>query len=269
MTKLKFRCVHYSSTFYRGATVFLIVAFKSRYWFYKPVIWQLLSNGFNVYVYDYASKPLLESQPELWVKFSGTLNSDIKKNIERETGRDPRARFGIMGVSVGSSLALSAAKDLPELEKMLFVTMYGSSAQLVWENNHLMTIKRELVQSNKTMEDASRIFGPLEAVTELHKLGNRSIRMFVSMGDRVISFGNANRFIQAAIGADLNFSYRIVNEPKHSYTIIRVLADYSSWLPFMAELRDTLLVTKYEDKSTWSRLNFNHKSEDSKWVRYV
>lgn len=236
MAKLKFRCVHFRSASESDVTVFLVTAFKSRHWFYRPVIARLLASGFNVCVYDYPASPLLRAQPHEWVDFNQALTNSIRENVQAEQLRNPDARFGIVGASVGSTLGLHAAKHIPELERMVFVTLYGSSAQLVWESKQLKKIKKKFVRANMTMQDAFQAFGQLEGTTELERLGRRPILLFASMDDQVISYGNTTLFIRAAVEANLNFSYHVVGVRRHSLALVHVFKDHARWLPFLQEL---------------------------------
>lgn len=254
MAKLRFRCVHFKPELNCGATIFLIVAFKSRHWFYRPVIKRLLDSGFNVHVYDYPARPLLVAYPEQWIEFTQAVSDDIAGVIKAERAENPHVRFGIIGASVGSTLALHAAKCIPELERMVFITLYGSSAQLIWENKTLKKMKKRFVKAQKTMQDAFKAFAPMEATTGLERLGQRPILLFVSMDDQVISYSNASRFIQAAIEHDLNFKYRVVSVARHSLAILRTFGNYDAWLPFLSELRDPTLVAQIEVNALAKRM---------------
>lgn len=237
MAKLHFRRVYFQSPVYKGATIFIVAAFKSKHWYYRPIARHLTKAGFNVYIYDYAARPLLRSQPQQWIEFSHAIFRDIQENIAAELAKDANARFGIMGASVGSTIALYVAKLCPQLERIVFVTLYGSSAQLVWENKSLRRVKKQFVRAHQGIQDAIEAYGALEGTTNLDKLGQRPILLFVSMDDRVISYSNANLFIQAAVAQKLNFSYKIVDATRHSFAILRTFANYSAWLPFVAELQ--------------------------------
>lgn len=246
MVKPSFRCKQFKSPVYCEATLFLITAFKSKHWYYTPIVKRLLKQGFNVYVYDYPSRPLLNCQPQEWVNFTHKLNADIQKRIHHERKIYAQVRFGIIGVSMGSTLALHAAKCFSEVEKMVFVTLYGSSAQLVWENKVLKKIKKKFTKAELTMHDAFDTFGPLEATTNLQSLGQRPILMFASMDDQVIRYSNTNLFLKAANDYDLNLSLRVVNHTRHSLAVAKIMRQDSMWAPFLQELRNPTLVGKYE-----------------------
>lgn len=246
MTEPTFRCKSYTPRNYTGATIFLLTAFGSKSWWYRPVVKKLLSKGFKIYVYDYKTKPLLEAHPEEWVEFTYRLNDHIARNIAADKQKYSSARFGIIGTSVGSVLASHAVKCFEELEKIVFVTIYGSTAQLVWENRTLKKIKSKFTINNLTMRDAAAVFGPLEATSDIEKFGNRPILLFSNMDDRTIKYNNTYRFVKAATEYDLNLTYRLIESSSHMFTIVKVMSNMALWLPFFLDLRNPSLAVPLE-----------------------
>lgn len=237
MYTLNFRCTTYNPEEFTGGTIFLISAFKTRKWFYGPIISALLSRGFNVHVYDYAWRPLLEVHPEEWVEFGERMTKDISEKIEAEKDLYPSARFGIIGVSVGSVLAMHAAKMLQDLEKIMLVTLYGSSAQHVWEHPSLYKMQQKFESTGRDVRDAAAVFGYLEPLSHLDLIGHRKILLYANERDPVIRFSNTQLFIDEAKRHHVNLLVRRINARRHSTTILKVFKESALWVPFFVGLK--------------------------------
>lgn len=237
MAALTFNCTTFTPDEYTGGTIFLIAAFRSKKWFYRPIINTLLHRGFNVYIYDYAWRPLLESQPEEWVEVTERLTQDIADKITAERHLHPAARFGIIGASVGSALAMHAAKSIEDLEKIMLVTIYGSSAHQVWDHPKLHKIKHKFESNGRDVKDAAAVFGYLEPVSHLELIGNRKILLYANERDPVIRFSNTQLFIDEARKHKINLMVRRISARRHSTTILKVFKEPLLWVPFFISLK--------------------------------
>ncbi len=237
MGQLIFECKSYRPREFTGGTVFIIAAFRTRRWHYGPIVNALNKKGFNVYIYDYPSRPLLTAQPEEWVEVTERLARDIATNIRSETSKYPGTRFGIIGVSVGSALALYAAKTIKELEKIMLVTVYGSSAMHVWEHPQLRKIRDKFESTGRDIKDAAAVFGFLEPMSHLDLIADRSILLYANERDPVIRFSNTQLFIDEAKRHGIKLLVRRVSAKRHSTTILKVFKEPVLWLPFFIGLK--------------------------------
>lgn len=237
MSKLSFNCKCYEPREFTGGTIFLIAAFKSRRWFYGPIIKALLKRGFRVIVYDYASRPLLNAHPEDWVEVTDRLTQDIASKVAVEKHKHPAARFGIIGVSVGSALALYAAKLISELEKIMLVTIYGSSAQQVWDYKVLKKVRHKFESTGRSVKDAAEVFGYLEPISHLNLIHSRKILLYANERDPVIRFDNTKLFINEAQKQGIDLTVRRIRSRRHSTTIVKVFKEPSLWTPFFMGLK--------------------------------
>lgn len=237
MSNLNFNCTSYIPAEFTGGTVFLIAAFKTKHWYYNPIINVLLKKGFNVFVYDYPWRPLLDAEPEEWVEFSERVTKDIDSKIIAEKNLHPMARFGIIGVSVGSALAMHAAKTLPALEKIMLVTLYGSSALHVWEHPLLEKMRDKFESSGRGIKDAAAVFGYLEPLSHIELIGHRKILLYTNERDPVIKFSNTSLFIDEAQKHHINLIVRRISARRHSMTILKVFKEPVLWVPFFLGLK--------------------------------
>lgn len=237
MAQLTFNCKSYATEGFTGGTIFLIAALKSKGWFYRPIVNILINRGFNVWVYDYAWRPILAAHPEEWAEVSERMARDIADKIAMERRKYPAARFGIIGASVGSALALHAAKISPEIEKIMLVTVYGSKASQIWEYPMLREIHHKLVSTGRDVRDAAAIFGYLEPVSHLELIGQRKILLYINERDPVISFSNTQLFIDEAKKHNLNLMVRRISARRHSTTILKVFKEPVLWVPFFMGLK--------------------------------
>lgn len=237
MSKLTFEYKSYRAKEFNGGTIFLIAAFKSKGWFYTPTAKALLKEGYNVYVYDYPWRPLLEAHPEQWVELGDRVTSDIVDKIAAEKHKHVDARFGVIGVSVGSALAMHVAKTVKELEKIMLVTLYGSSAQHVWEHPILKKMRAKFEASNLSVDDAAQVFGFLEPLHRLDLIGKRKILLYANERDPVIRFSNTQLFIKEAEKSQVDLVVRRVHARRHSTTILKVFREPPLWTPFFKDLK--------------------------------
>lgn len=236
--KLKFSAKSYEPENFTGGTIFLMAAFGTKAWYYRPVVRVLLQNGFKVHVYDYLSRPLLEADPEHWVEFNQRINADLAAKIASERRFYKDARFGIIGASVGSMLAIHAAKLYGEIEKIMLVTVYGSSANHVWESPKLSKIKSKFELSNRGVSEAYKLFGHMEPTYKLHLIGRRKILLFANERDRTIRFENTKLLIEEAQRLGLDLSYKKIRALRHSATLFKVFRNQKTWLPFFMSLKE-------------------------------
>jgi predicted peptidase len=234
---LRFHAKSYEPEDFTGGTIFLMAAFGTKAWYYKPVVQVLLQNGFRVHVYDYLSKPLLDAHPEEWVVFNEQINIDLAQKIKTEKKRYNGARFGIIGASVGSMLAIHAAKIYPELERIMLVTVYGSSARHVWESPKLTKVRDKFEATHRGMDEAYNLFGHMEATYQLNLIGKRKILLFANERDKVIKFENTKLLIEEAKRLGLQLRYRRVRSLRHSTTLLKVFRNEKEWIPFFMTLK--------------------------------
>lgn len=232
---LRFSVTYFPSKQAGNAVIFLIASFKTKVWQYRPVIKKLNAMGFSVYAYDYLWKPLLEAYPEEWVNFSEKLTADIDHKIQLHK-QQPDSRFGIIGVSVGSILAMHAAKVQPDIEKVMLVTVYGSSARQVWEHPSLLKMRAKFENSNLSEREAFDVFGHLEPTYKLDLLGSRPLLLFASVKDRVIRYSNTRLLIDEATNRSIDITVHLIDAKRHSLAIVKAFRDSSKWKPFFAEL---------------------------------
>lgn len=237
-TRLKFNSKSHAPENFTGGTIFLMAAFGTKAWYYRPVVRALLQNGFKVHVYDYLSKPLLSADPEQWVEFNYRINLDLAKKIDTEKHMHKNARFGIIGASVGSMLAIHAAKIYPQIDKIMLVTVYGSSANHVWESPKLAKIKKKFESSNRGVSEAYQLFGHMEPTYQLERIGQRKILLFANERDRTIKFENTKLLIEEAQRLGLNLTYKRIRAVRHSTTLFKVFRDQKTWLPFFMSLKE-------------------------------
>jgi pimeloyl-ACP methyl ester carboxylesterase len=223
---------------YFGAVIFFITAFRTKAWQYTTVIRQLQQNGFRVYLYDYPPGPLLEAYPDEWVAFTHSMNGDIAEKIVLERQHNPQARFGIIGASAGASLALHAAKVLPELEKILLVTMYGSHAQFIFEAPDLKSVKQKCGGDQMDVIEVARSFERFEPTHSLQLLGNRSVLLFANKNDTAIRYSNTELFIEAARRVGVNLRLELMEIDGHVRAVVHVFHHWELWMPFLLELRN-------------------------------
>lgn len=203
---------------------------------YRSIITKLNEEGYSVNVYEYTWRPLLECGPEDWPAFSSRLAGDIKKQIAVERRRNPEMKFGILGVSVGSVLAMHAAKVLPELERIMLVTMYGNSARHVWEHPSLAKMRTKLETAGLGQDGAYEVFEHVEPTYLLHLIGQRPILLYANKTDPVIRFANTQVFIDAAKREGIPLTLKLVSSSRHSFTIVKAFRDSQTWRPFFADL---------------------------------
>lgn len=237
-SSLRFSVKSYQPESFTGGTIFIMAAFGTKVWHYRPVVRVLLHNGFKVHVYDYLSKPLLDVDPEHWVEFNRRINADLAQKIEGEKRRHKAARFGIIGASVGSMLAIHAAKLFEEFEKIMLVTAYGSSSNHVWESPKLVKIKQRFELTNRSPKEAYELFGYMEPTYQLQRIGRRKILLFANEGDRTIRFENTKLLIEEARRLGINLTYKRIRAVRHSTTLIKVFRDQKTWLPFFMSLKE-------------------------------
>jgi esterase/lipase len=237
MVNSTFRCVKYDPTGPVAGTVFFISSFKSRVWYYRLAIRQLLNCGFQVYAYDYNWKPLLDAYPHEWVEFSERIHKDITMKMDKEISEDSERRFGIIGVSIGATIALHAAKLLPKLEKIMLVTVHGSMTQHIWEHSLLQSMRNKCKELNLDYQKTYKAFGYFEPTYRLNLIGNRPILLFTNKKDPVIPYGNTQQLIDEAGEKKVWLIVRHIEAIRHSVTIVKVFNRPGLWISFFTALR--------------------------------
>ena len=235
--KATFRRITYRPAKNCKAGVFLIVSFKTKAWMYRLAVKRLTDAGFLVHVYEYTWRPLLDAQPQDWPAFSTKLAKNIEAQVQKDLLNCPDIRFGIIGVSVGSILAMHAAKLIPSLERIMLVTMYGNSALHVWEHPSLQKMRTKLESQGLNQEGAYALFGHVEPTLELERIGERPILLFANRTDPVIRFSNTQLFIDEARRLNIPIEVRMIRAARHSFTIVKAFKDFKTWLSFFEQLR--------------------------------
>ncbi len=236
MANPAFRCTTYNPSAAPAATIFFISSFKTRVWYYKLAIKRLTSCGFQVYAYDYDWKPLVEAYPKQWVEFSDCINQDIAVKMAFEKSAHPERRFGIIGISIGATIALHAAKLLPDIEKIMLVTVYGSMAQHLWEHPWLQDMREKCRSLDLDAQGTYKLFGYFEPTYELSLMGDRKILLFTNKNDPVIPYQNTELLINEARKQGLRLFVKHVEALRHSVTILKVFRRPGLWISFFTSL---------------------------------
>lgn len=239
MSVLRYKTIVYSAK-QASATIFFINSFKTPGRAYVLFFRQLNRLGFTVYVYNYRSRPLLYATPQQWIDFSNSIAADIAARIRTTRASNPAARFGMVGVSVGSVMALHVAKKLPELERVMLVSIYGSNAQQTWEHHSLAYMRKYFAERNITLEEAAAAFGELEPTHNLQLLGSRPLLVFASKTDKVIRFANTQILLTKAKEMGINLTLHMLRTRRHSITNIAGLMSGRVWGPFLMPLLETV-----------------------------
>jgi len=77
---------------------------------YVPLARELTKSGYNVVLFDYRGFGFSTGEPDLW-----SLTPDTIALLEVVRARPDTERVGLLGISLGSTVALGAAEDRPEL----------------------------------------------------------------------------------------------------------------------------------------------------------
>ena len=77
---------------------------------YIPLARELTKGGYNVVLFDYRGFGFSTGEPDLW-----SLTPDTIALLEAVRARPDTERVGLLGISLGSTVALGAAEDRPEL----------------------------------------------------------------------------------------------------------------------------------------------------------
>lgn len=239
MESPSFRCITYNPADAPRATLFFISSFKTKVWVYQLVIRKLVGFGFRVHAYDYTWKPLLDSYPHEWLKFSSHIKEDIKSKVYNEKNISTERRFGVIGVSVGAAIGLHAAKLIPEIERIMLVTTYGSIAQHIWEHPLLEDMRGKCQLAQMDYRFTRRVLGYFEPTERLDLIGGRKILLFVNRNDPVIPFSNTEVFITEAKKMRIHMIIKPIEAALHSLTILRVFKRPGLWISFLTALQHT------------------------------
>lgn len=266
MTKSAFRCIRYDPPTRHAGTIFFISSFKSKVWYYRLAIKKLTDYGFQVYAYDYEWRPLLDVDPDDWVKFSEHVQQDIAAKMAAEKSQHLQRRFGIIGVSIGATIALHAAKALPDIEKIMLVTSYGSMAQHVWEHPLLGEMRNRCKSLNLDFRQTCQVFGYFEPTYRLNLIGDRTILLFANKKDPIIPYANTELLINEAKKQGTRLLVKHIEAIRHSVTILKVFKRPGLWISFFTTLR-------YPEYPAYSAeravLKFNKKPYQSKRSTHV
>ncbi|MGH7195225.1 MAG: alpha/beta hydrolase family protein [Candidatus Saccharimonadales bacterium] len=237
MAKLSFRSVSYQPDGPPRAIIFFVASLGTKYWYYQPVFRVLNRRGFLLQSYDY--HPFLRSDPEELVPLSHNIVDDMAARVKAYKSVYPGIKFGMIGASAGSIMALRAAKIINDFERILLVTVYGSTALQVWDYLPLNHMRQTLINKNLGLAEAYKIFEAIEPLHQLHLIGKRPILVFGSLNDPVIKHSNTKILLDEAknLGLDLTFVPLATN--KHIATIIRAFWGMDEWLPFFEPLLKT------------------------------
>ncbi len=235
-TAPKYRVFEHPATENIRGVVFIVTSFKTKAWQYKSVAKTLNREGYKVYIYDYLWRPLLEVYPEEWVSFSTKIVQDIDKKIARN--KAPGISFGIIGVSVGSIISMHAAKVLSDIKSVMLVTIYGSSAQHVWEHPSLNKMRSKFENSSMSVKEAYDIFEHLEPTYKIDLLKSKRLLVYANELDPVIRFSNTQILLDSLNEAGVSHELKLVRSRRHSLTIVKALRRYDEWLKFFNEAQE-------------------------------
>ncbi len=81
-------------------------------------------------------------------------------------------------------ISMHAAKCIKALERVMLVTIYGSSAQHVWEHPALGHLKQTFEQRHQGVQQAYHVFEQLEPTYQLEKIARRPVLVFGNEHDQ-------------------------------------------------------------------------------------
>ncbi len=246
-----FRCIKYEPPAKPLGTIFFIASFRTKIWHYKMVVRQLVECGFQVYAYDYDWRPLQNaSYPHEWLEFSERIKDDISTKIVDEKDQDHKHRFGIIGVSIGATIALHAAKLLPDIERVMLVTVYGSMAQHIWEHPVLENMRDRCASLEMNIHQAAKILGYYEPTYKLGLMRNRKILLFANKQDPVIPYTNTEILINDANNRGVSLITKYIEANRHSLTILKVFQRPGMWISFFTALKHSSSTYYYDTKAS-------------------
>ena len=164
------------------------------------------------------------------------LFRSIEGHIKRIRKECPGARFGIIGVSVGSIIALHAAKLIKDLGRIMLVSVYGSNAAQVQEHPSLGFMRDYFESRSMDAQRAARAFGHLEPTYHLRALGKRPLLIFACETDSVVKFSNTTILLDKLKTLKLNFAIHMVKARRHTSVNFKSLHSRGTWSPFLLPL---------------------------------
>ena len=227
---------YYSSKIYPAKdsykVIFFFAGFGTKVWLYRLIYKRLNTLGYTVVAYQFPARVMLKSDGYFLDNVRGAILKDMRRLIDDFKSQDYNA-FSLFGVSMGSVYSIAFAKELPEISKLVLVTMYGSAGQFIWEYHRLKRMKKTYTDKNISMRELEVMYPKIEPLIDTERLNNKDILLFVSREDNVIFYKNTKRFILKAkrIGVNLNV---IEGRGRHIPFIIRTLLKDKNWANFLA-----------------------------------
>lgn len=209
--------------------LFFFAGFGTKSWMYMPAVRYLNKIGYTVHMYVLPGRPLLKVTNSYLAVIGRAILVDIRTKISAHKGI---SEFSIVGVSMGSAYALFIAKQLPVIKKLVLFTLYSSSALQIWEDPKLHKMKKDYTDRSMSMEEAAKLDTAGEAIHEIQKLKGKSLLLYRSLTDNVISKRNSQLFIDEARKHNLRLEV-ITGNGRHVSFIAKSLVKGKRWKAFL------------------------------------
>ncbi len=213
--------------------IFFFTAFGHKYWLYYPAIKKLTKAGYYVIVYDINPNIVFNGNiPELLTHVDILIN-DIKKQVE--SLKKQRAKtFISFGNSAGTILAMRAAIEIADIQKVIINLTYGSLTDNIWSWRMLQGVKKSFENAGLSKSEVEKLLEPISPLSMAPKLKNKKLLLYLAKRDKIILFEQSQQFKEALDEEKIGYIYHQNNVFGHILSGAINLTRSKIYLDFLA-----------------------------------
>lgn len=163
---------------------------------YRPVFVAMNIAGYGVAGYSIAEDRILASDNIGFMKQLDALVEDVKADVLGYRTQDINF-FATFGNSLGSELAMAAAKQVSGISAVVLNTIRGSTSDFIWHSPYGKDFKPGYESQGYTEAQMYNELKEVEAAEGLGKLGKRPVLLYYSKADKTIPPRNTELLVSA------------------------------------------------------------------------
>lgn len=168
-------------------------ATQAQYWLFSTLI---ALQGYHCLTYTY-DKEILNPNPQRTVKNVTNVVADIVTEVTR-LHKHGVHDITLFGTSLGSVLAILAAKQAPQVDTIILNTSGYDIAKIIWSwDSFVPHFKKQIVDQGINLKQLSQAWTRINPKNNLIGLTTKKVLLLSSQVDTVIPFEQAEKLFRA------------------------------------------------------------------------
>lgn len=222
-------------------TIFIVGAWMWPSAMYVPLLRKLRKLHVNCVLFIPSPKIVAVGTPySVIVTSSKNVVTEIEKLIVGKFAEDSRVRFAMLGISLGTTVALRAAKECPEIKRVALIAAHGDFSQHVplWHDgklvNKLLRFKKIVKMQPTSIVGSGKILNSINRTRDLSPLVDKEIYMSYGSKDTVMHAEVTKAFAEKLRKSNVSITIHALKGGHHR-TIVRDTLLQSNVLSFLLE----------------------------------